>query len=121
MRRPRRKAHRPRRRHPDLPARSQAPTGPKTWAEGGVSIDQIAARQIGKDTPLSSIELCGEPGGAVSYATPNAAAKEFITPENLKNTAIYPSDEQMKTLEFVRDLGAKTGWYDELWTGIKSK
>ena len=49
----------------------QAPTGAKTWAEGGVSIDQIAARQIGKDTPLSSIELCGEPGGAVSYNTPN--------------------------------------------------
>jgi len=55
------------------------------------------------------------------YATPNAAAKEFISAADLKNTAIYPSDEQMKTLEFVRDLGSKTGWYDELWTGIKSK
>jgi spermidine/putrescine transport system substrate-binding protein len=55
------------------------------------------------------------------YATPNAASREFITPADLKNTAIYPSDEQMKTMEFVRDLGSKTGWYDELWTGIKSK
>jgi spermidine/putrescine transport system substrate-binding protein len=55
------------------------------------------------------------------YPTPNAAAKEFINPADLKNTAIYPSAEQMKTLEFVKDLGSKTGWYDELWTSIKSK
>lgn len=57
----------------------------------------------------------------ISYATPNAAAKELITPENLKNTAIYPSEEQLKVLEFVKDLGSKTAWYDELWTSIKSK
>lgn len=55
------------------------------------------------------------------YATPNKAALEFITPADLKNSAIYPTPEQMKTLEFVRDLGAKGPWYDELWTSIKSK
>ena len=55
------------------------------------------------------------------YATPNLAAREFINPADLKNIAIYPSEEQLKTLEFVKDLGAKTGWYDELWTAIKSK
>ena len=55
------------------------------------------------------------------YPTPNAAAKPFINPDDLKNTAIYPSAEQMNTLEFVKDLGSKTGWYDELWTSIKSK
>jgi hypothetical protein len=33
----------------------------------GMSIDQIAAKQIGQDTPLSSLELCGEPGGSVNY------------------------------------------------------
>ena len=48
-----------------------APTGARTTPDAGVSIDQIVARQIGKDTPLPSIELCGEPGGAVSYKTPN--------------------------------------------------
>ena len=55
------------------------------------------------------------------YATPNLAAREFITPADLKNIAIYPSEDQMKVLEPVKDLGSKTGWYDELWTGIKSK
>ncbi len=57
----------------------------------------------------------------IRYATPNAAAREFLNADDLKNTAIYPSPEQMKTLEFVKDLGSKTGWYDELWTSIKSK
>jgi spermidine/putrescine transport system substrate-binding protein len=55
------------------------------------------------------------------YATPNLAAREFINPADLKNIAIYPSEQQMKVLEFVKDLGSKTGWYDELWTAIKSK
>ena len=33
----------------------------------GMSIDQIAAKQIGQDTPLSTLELCGEPGGSVNF------------------------------------------------------
>jgi spermidine/putrescine transport system substrate-binding protein len=55
------------------------------------------------------------------YATPNKAAREFINPEDLKNSAIYPPPDVMQRLHFVRDLGAKTQWYDELWTQIKSK
>lgn len=55
------------------------------------------------------------------YATPNKASLELITPADLQNTAIYPTAEQMKKLEFIRDLGSKGPWYDELWTSIKSK
>ena len=36
----------------------------------GVTVDQIAARHLGKDTPLPSMELCGEPGGMISFRTP---------------------------------------------------
>jgi hypothetical protein len=36
----------------------------------GVTVDQIAARHLGKDTPLPSLELCGEPGGMISFRTP---------------------------------------------------
>lgn len=36
-------------------------TGKKPKA--GVSVDQIAARQFGQDTPFPSLELCTEPGG----------------------------------------------------------
>ena len=55
------------------------------------------------------------------YATPNRAAREFVKPEDLKNTAIYPSPEMMAKLEFLKDLGDKSRLYDELWTQIKSK
>nr|WP_320014049.1 spermidine/putrescine ABC transporter substrate-binding protein [uncultured Desulfobacter sp.] len=55
------------------------------------------------------------------YATPNKAAKEFITPDDLSNPAIYPSEETMKTLEFITDLGKNNRYYDELWTMIKTR
>jgi len=55
------------------------------------------------------------------YATPNKAAKEFINPDDLKNTAIYPPPEMMPKLEFLKDLGAKTRLYDQFWTQVKSK
>lgn len=55
------------------------------------------------------------------YATPNKAAKAFITPADLANSAIYPSAEMMEKLEFVNDLGDSNKLYDEVWTQVKSK
>ena len=37
----------------------------------GVTVDQIAARHLGKETSLPSLELCGEAGGMISFRTPN--------------------------------------------------
>lgn len=54
-------------------------------------------------------------------ATPNAAAKPFIKPEDLRNPTIYPTPEVMAKLEFLEDLGAKTKRYDEAWTQIKAR
>jgi hypothetical protein len=36
----------------------------------GITADQLAARHLGKNTTLPSMELCGEPGGNISYRTP---------------------------------------------------
>ena len=46
------------------PRRRNAETGV------GVTVDQIAARYLGRSTPLPSLELCGEPGGIISFRTP---------------------------------------------------
>jgi hypothetical protein len=46
-------------------SRDRSPGGTR-----GMTVDQIAARQIGQSTTLPSLELCGEPGGAISYRTP---------------------------------------------------
>jgi spermidine/putrescine transport system substrate-binding protein len=55
------------------------------------------------------------------YATPNAAAKPFITPGDLKNPAIYPPASVMAKLEFNLDLGRNNALYDSAWTKIKAR
>ncbi len=57
----------------------------------------------------------------LQFATPNAAAKAFIKPEDLKNPAIYPPADVLAKLEFLEDLGAKTKLYDEAWTQVKAR
>ena len=37
----------------------------------GITADQIAAKYLGKETSLASMELCAEPGGMISFRTPN--------------------------------------------------
>lgn len=54
------------------------------------------------------------------YATPNKAAKSKIKPEDLANSAIYPSAETMAKLEFLHDLGDATKLFDQIWTEVKS-
>lgn len=48
------------------------PQDRKAGTDIGVTVDQLAARKIGQDTSLPSLELCGEPGGysSTSYRTP---------------------------------------------------
>ncbi|MBI5800027.1 MAG: spermidine/putrescine ABC transporter substrate-binding protein [Verrucomicrobia bacterium] len=57
----------------------------------------------------------------LQFAMPNAAAKEFIKREDLKNPAIYPPADVMAKLEFLEDLGAKTKLFDEAWTQVKAR
>jgi spermidine/putrescine transport system substrate-binding protein len=55
------------------------------------------------------------------FASPNRASLEFIPPADLKNPAIYPSEDIKAKLEFLEDLGGKTRLYDEVWTQIKAE
>jgi spermidine/putrescine transport system substrate-binding protein len=54
------------------------------------------------------------------YATPNAAAEPFVTPEDLKNPGIYPTPDIMEKLYFTKDLGKENRIMDEAWTRAKS-
>jgi spermidine/putrescine transport system substrate-binding protein len=54
------------------------------------------------------------------YATPNQAAMEFITPEDLENPGIYPTEDIMKVLHFTKDLGKDNVLVDQAWTLVKS-
>jgi spermidine/putrescine transport system substrate-binding protein len=55
------------------------------------------------------------------YGSPNKASEEFIDPEILEEPAIYPPEEVMDKLEFIRDVGEATTLYDRIWTEIKSE
>ncbi len=57
----------------------------------------------------------------VSYASANVAARRFIRPEILNDTAIYPSAEALSRCEFVKDIGDATTILDEYWTEIKAQ
>jgi spermidine/putrescine transport system substrate-binding protein len=56
----------------------------------------------------------------VYYATPNAAAKEYVDEAALDNESIYPSEETMQNLEFIRNLGEATTMWSEAWTEIQN-
>ena len=53
------------------------------------------------------------------YASPNAAAAEFIYPEILEETSIYPLPETMEILEFFEDLGDFNTYYADAFSAAK--
>jgi spermidine/putrescine transport system substrate-binding protein len=55
------------------------------------------------------------------YGSPNQAAEPFIDSEILDEPAIYPPEEVMDKLEFLRDVGEATALYDRIWTEIKTE
>lgn len=64
-----------------------------TWGpEAGISVDQVIAKAIGKDTPLTSLELCAEPGGATSYTGLNRSLPLEGNPRKVFNTMFGPGD-----------------------------
>jgi len=64
-----------------------------TWGpEAGISVDQLIAKAIGKDTPLTSLELCAEPGGATSYTGLNRSLPLEGNPRKLFYTMFGPGD-----------------------------
>jgi spermidine/putrescine transport system substrate-binding protein len=52
---------------------------------------------------------------ATGYGTPNAAAAKVM-----KNPVPYPTEEELKRLEYQVDLGKDTQTWDQIWTEIKS-
>jgi spermidine/putrescine transport system substrate-binding protein len=58
----------------------------------------------------------------VKYGSPNQAALDqgLIDPADAANTAIYPTDEVLKNLHFIKDLGDVQSMYDEVFADIKA-
>ena len=103
--------------------RDRSPGGIK-----GMTIDQIAARVIGDTTPLPSLELCGEPGGAISYRTPQQSLPLEGNPRKVFYTMFGQGDtyderiqilgQSQSLLDYVREstasLNKKLGAADQI-------
>jgi spermidine/putrescine transport system substrate-binding protein len=100
---------------------------PKEGSEIWVDNLSILGQAEHRDLAEKFINFILEPeiGAKISnkyqFATPNAAAKKFIDAKLLANPVIYPAEETMKKLEFLKDLGRDTRLYDQVWTSIKSR
>jgi spermidine/putrescine-binding protein len=57
----------------------------------------------------------------VFYASPNAAAEEFIDPEILQDPAIYPPPQVEQNLEFLQDTGDTETRYSELFSAATGR
>ena len=86
-----------------IPAKAPNPDAAHKW------INWILDPQVGAD--LSNYN---------QFATPNAASMPYITPEDVTNPGIYPTEDIMKTLHFTKDLGKDNRIMDEAWTRAKS-
>jgi spermidine/putrescine-binding protein len=97
--------------------------GGTIWTDN-LAIPKTAASQYTAEVFINYL-LQPEVGAKISnftwYASPNDASKEFIEPEILEDPGIYPPQEVMDKLEFIRDVGAATALYDRIWTEIKTE
>ncbi|MEZ4706345.1 MAG: spermidine/putrescine ABC transporter substrate-binding protein [Caldilineaceae bacterium] len=55
------------------------------------------------------------------YASPVEPAEAMILDEIKEDPGIYPSEETLAKMEFLRDLGEGTLLWDRIWTEIKSE
>src|SRR6201996_6504906 len=89
---------------------------PNTRGDGpnaGLSIDQVAARQIGQETPLPSIELCGEPGGSVNYRSPGQGLPLEGNPRHVFTTMFGPGDSNAERKGLLQSTGSLLDYVQE--------
>ncbi len=90
-----------------------APTVRGEGPNAGVSIDQVAARQLGADTPLPSLELCGEPGGAVNYSSPGQGLPLEGNPRHVFTTMFGPGDSNAERKGLLQSTGSLLDYVQE--------
>jgi len=106
-----------------------SPIGYRVPKEGGVVWVDTAVVTKGASNPnaahafinyLLNAKVNGNIANWVYYPSPNGAAKEHIFDSMLNNERIYPPDEVMQKLEFIRNLGDATKMWNEAWTEVQN-
>lgn len=69
---------------------------------------------------LMEPEISAEIAEYQPYINPNREARKLIDQEILNNIAIYPPEEEMKRIEYIKDIGEAIKLYDRVWSEVKS-
>jgi len=87
----------------------------------GVTVDQIAARRLGKNTTLPSLELCGEPGGNISYRTPNQPLPMESNPRKVFYTMFGQGDNQRERTSILKSTDSLLDYVKESTASLNRK
>jgi hypothetical protein len=79
----------------------------------GVTVDQIAARHLGKNTGLPSLELCGEPGGSIAYRTATQPLPMESNPRKVFYTMFGQGDNQKERVSIVKTTSSLLDYVKE--------
>jgi hypothetical protein len=87
----------------------------------GVTADQIAARYLQKDTTLPSMELCGEPGGMISFRTPTQPLPMEGNPRKVFISMFGQGQTNAERLANLRTTGSLLDYVAEATASLNRK
>jgi Protein of unknown function (DUF1552) len=87
----------------------------------GITADQIAARHLGKDTSLPSLELCAEPGGMISFRTPNQPLPMESNPRKVFFGMFGQGDTKEERQSILKTTDSLLDYVKESTTSLKRK
>src|SRR5213076_2755920 len=84
-------------------------------------VDQIASRHLGKNTTLPSMELCGEPGGNISYRTPNQPLPMESNPRKVFYTMFGQGDTKRERTDILKSTDSLLDYVKESTASLNRK
>ena len=87
----------------------------------GVTVDQIAARRLGKNTTLPSMELCGEAGGNISYRTPEQPLPMESNPRKVFYTMFGQGDTKRERSAILKSTDSLLDYVKESTASLNRK
>src|SRR5215475_680806 len=92
---------------------------PKTGV--GITVDQIAAKYLGKETSLPSLELCAEPGGMISFRTPNQPLPMESNPRKVFFTMFGQGDTNEERVAILKNTDSLLDYVRESTASLNRK
>src|SRR5262249_57396671 len=87
----------------------------------GITVDQIAAKYLGKDTSLPSLELCAEPGGMISFRTPNLPLPMESNPRKVFFTMFGQGDTNEERVAILKTTDSLLDYVRESTASLNRK